>query len=61
MEDGRIRTIVNGEKITIDQTLFAKQFSVSIEGTMDVANALIKEAQMALKNIVGPNAFINKE
>jgi hypothetical protein len=28
---------------------------------VDVANALVKEAQVALKNIIGPNAFVNKE
>jgi hypothetical protein len=28
---------------------------------MDAANALVKEAQMALRNIVGLDAFINKE
>jgi hypothetical protein len=60
-KDGWIRAIVNGEKIIIDQTLIAKQFDVSAKGTLDGANALVKEAQMDLKNIVGPNAFINKE
>jgi len=38
-----------------------KQFSVNVEGVVDVANALVKEAQVALKNIIGPEAFINKE
>jgi hypothetical protein len=33
---------------------------VSVEGGMDAANALVKEAQVALKNIPGPNAFVNK-
>jgi len=28
---------------------------------VDTTNALVEEAQVALKNIVGPNAFINKE
>jgi hypothetical protein len=28
---------------------------------MDATNALVKEAQEALKNIIGPDAFINKE
>jgi hypothetical protein len=28
---------------------------------MDAVNALVKEVQMALKNTVGPDAFINKE
>jgi hypothetical protein len=52
---------VNGERITIDQTLIVKQFGVSVEGAMDVLNALFKEAQVALKNIIGLDAFVNKE
>jgi hypothetical protein len=28
---------------------------------VDAANALVKEAQVALKNIVGLDAFVNKE
>jgi hypothetical protein len=28
---------------------------------VDVTNALVKEAQVALKNIVGPEPFVNKE
>ncbi len=38
----KFQAIVNGEKVTIDQALIAKQFSVSTEGAMDAANALIK-------------------
>ncbi len=59
-KDGCIWAIVYGEKITIDQTLIVKQFGVNAEGTVDVANALVKEAQVALKNIVGLDAFVNK-
>jgi len=60
-KDGQIQAIVNGEKVTIDQALIAKQFSVNTEGAMDAANALIKEALVALKNIDGLDAFINKK
>jgi hypothetical protein len=59
-KDGWIWTIFNGERITIDQTLIVKQFSVNVEGEMDATNALVKKVQMALKNIIGPHAFINK-
>jgi hypothetical protein len=38
-----------------------KQFGINAKGTKDVANALVKETQVALKNIVGPHAFVNKE
>ncbi len=38
-----------------------KQFGVSIEGVMDATNALVKETQVALKNIVKPDVFVNKE
>jgi hypothetical protein len=38
-----------------------KQFGVSIEGVVDAINALVKEAQVALKNITGLDAFMNKE
>jgi len=44
IEDGRIRAIVCGEKITIDQTLIVQQFGVSVKGVVDVVNALVKEA-----------------
>lgn len=37
-----------------------KQFGVSAKGTVIIANRLVKEAQMALKNIVGLDAFVNK-
>jgi hypothetical protein len=38
-----------------------KQFGFNIEGVVDVANALVKKAQLALKNIARPYAFVNKE
>ncbi len=60
-EDGCIQVVVCGEKITIDQTLIVQQFGVSVEGVVDVANALVKKAQIAFKNITRLNAFVNKE
>jgi hypothetical protein len=60
IEDGHIRAIVYGEKITIDQTLFAQQFNINDEGVVNAANTLVKEAQVAFKNIVGPDVFVNK-
>ncbi len=60
-KDGWIWAIINGERITIDQTLIAKQFNVSVEGAMDATNALVKKTQMASKNIIGLDAFVNKE
>jgi hypothetical protein len=48
-KDGCIWAIVYGEKITIDQMLITKQFGINVEGTLDVANALVKEVQIALK------------
>jgi hypothetical protein len=35
-EDGQIRTIICGERITIDQTLIAKQFSVNVKKMVDL-------------------------
>ncbi len=61
IEDGQIWAIVNGERITIDQALIVKQFSVNTEGAMDVTNALVKEVEVALKNIAKLDAFVNKE
>ncbi len=61
IEDGRIKAIICDEKITIDQTLITQQLGVSVEGVVDVMNALVKEAQVALNNIVGLDAFINKK
>jgi hypothetical protein len=37
-----------------------KQFNDNVEGAVDATNALVKEAQVALKNITRPYAFINK-
>lgn len=53
--------MVGGEEIVIGLMLIAKQFSVNIKWAIDVANALIKEAQIALKNIIGSNAFMEME
>ncbi len=61
IKDGHIRRIICGEKITIDRTLIVQHFGINVEGTIDATNALVKEAQVALKNIVGLDAFINKE
>ncbi len=60
-KNGHIRRVICGEKITIDQVLIAQQFGISVEGTVDATNALVKEAQVVFKNIVGLHAFINKE
>jgi hypothetical protein len=61
MEDGHIQAIICGEKITIDQALIAQQCGVSVKGTIDATNALVKETHVAFKNIFRPDAFINKE
>jgi hypothetical protein len=53
--------VVCGEKITIDQALIIQQFGVSDEGMVDATNALVKGAEVVLKNIVGPDTFVNKE
>jgi len=58
---GHIRAIFCGENITIKLVLIAQQFGVNVEGTIDAVNALVKEAQVALKNIAGLDAFVNKE
>jgi hypothetical protein len=50
-EDGKIIANVWGENITIDQVLIAHQFGVSVKGTINVTNMLIKEAQTTFKNI----------
>jgi hypothetical protein len=59
--DEHRRIVVCGEKITIEKMLIAQQFGINVEGTVDATNALVKKAQFALKNIVGLDAFINKE
>jgi hypothetical protein len=41
--------------------LITKQFGISVEGAIDVTNALVKKAQVALKNIIRLNTFINKD
>jgi hypothetical protein len=61
IKDGCIRIIVCGEKITINQTPIVLDFGISAEGAVDATNALVKKAQVALKNIVGLDVFVNKE
>ncbi len=61
IKDGRIRTIVCGEKITIARMLIMKRFGVSVEGMVDATKMLVKEVQVAFKNIVGLDAFVNKK
>ncbi len=61
IKEGQIQAIVNSERIGINQVLIVKQFGVSIEGVVDATNALVKEAQVALKNVTGLDAFMNKE
>jgi hypothetical protein len=41
--------------------LISKQFNVSVEGAIDVVNALVKETQTVFKNITGLYAFVEKE
>jgi hypothetical protein len=41
--------------------LITQQLGVSVKGVVDVMNALVKEVQVALNNIVGLDAFINKK
>jgi hypothetical protein len=60
-KDGHIKAIICGEKITNDQVLIIYQFGISAKGVVDVANTLVKEAQVAFKNIARPNAFVNKK
>jgi hypothetical protein len=55
---GKNSSNINSERISIDQTLIVKQFGVNIEGVMDATNALVKEAQVALKNVTGLDAFM---
>ncbi len=61
MKDERIWTVVCVEKITIEQALIAQQFGLNAKGVVDATNALIKEAQVALKYITRLYVFINKE
>jgi len=41
--------------------LIVQQFGVNVEGTIHVANALVKYAQITLMNIVGLDVFVNKK
>jgi hypothetical protein len=61
IDDGCIQVVVCGEKIAIDQLLIVQEIGVSVEGAVDVANVFVKEAQIVFKNIVGLDAFANKE
>lgn len=61
IKDRGIWTKVCGEKIIIEQVLISRQFNVSVEGVVDVANALVNETQTVFKNIMGLYAFVEKE
>ncbi len=41
--------------------LIIKEFNVNVEGVVDAVNALVKEVRVLFKNIVGLDAFVNKE
>ncbi len=58
IEDGCIKAQVCGKKILIDQVLIYDQHGISNEGVMDAANAIIQDANIVLKKIASPNAFI---
>ncbi len=60
-EDGYTRIVVCGEKITINQMLIVQQIGINVKGVVDVVNALVKKAQVAIKNTIGPDVFLNKE
>jgi uncharacterized metal-binding protein len=60
IKDGCIRAVICGEKITIDQTLIIQQFSINVERAVDATNTLVKEVQVALKNIARLDVFVNK-
>ncbi len=61
IEDMKIWTKVCGEEIIIEQVFISRQFNVSVEGVVDEVNALVKETQIVLKNIIGLYAFMEKE
>jgi hypothetical protein len=41
--------------------LIVQQFGINVKGMVDATNVVIKEAQLAQKNIARSNAFVNKE
>jgi hypothetical protein len=41
--------------------LIVQQFGISDEWVVNATNALVKEAQVAIKNIVRLDAFVNKK
>jgi hypothetical protein len=59
--DGRIHAKACGEEIIIDQLLITRQFGVNVKGVVDATNMLVKEAQIALKNITITYLFMEKK
>jgi hypothetical protein len=49
IEDGHIKAIVCGEKITIEQAQITQQFGISAKGIVNVVNALIKGPELLSK------------
>jgi hypothetical protein len=60
-KDGRIQVKVCGEEIIINQAIIVKQFGVNAKRVIDALNVLVKETQIALKNIVGLDVFVEKD
>jgi hypothetical protein len=45
----------------IGKVLIHEQFGIYSEGVIDATNATFQEAKIALRNIVGPHAFVENE
>jgi hypothetical protein len=41
--------------------LIVQQIGVNVEGAVDATNTLVEEVQVALKNIIKLDTFVNKE
>ncbi len=52
---------MRGQIFLINQVFIHEQLGISKEGVVNVVNATFDEAKTALKNIVGPHAFIENE
>jgi hypothetical protein len=41
--------------------LIVQQIGINVKGMVDAINALVKKAQVVIKNTIGPDVFVNKE
>jgi hypothetical protein len=61
LKDGKVQGQMRGQEILIDKVLIHEQLGISKEGVVNVANATFDEANVVLRKIASPHAFVENE